>query len=170
MGKNRKGKGMALLAVSVLLAGCARADYADSPRNKAPVLSEDTSSSVTACAKEGSTIVLQATGDQIDTYVQEFSMARTSLELDPELDEEAVIAKALELTDSVYSGIEGVSVSARVQDDLILYTVVIDYTAANLEQLAVHGLISQAQVQNQFVSLSKTKSSLESSNYACQVE
>lgn len=158
-------------AALLILTGCMRAENTNSSLDRAPDLSENTDQErLISCEKDGKIQEFEADGDAVVRSKQTFILPYESLSLPENLPAEEARKQAAEAVKNSYAQIGGVRVTANPQDNGIHVEVSIDYTAANPEQLAAHKLITEAEMQNRFVSADKTAKALESAGYACSIE
>lgn len=154
----------------LFLAGCQRVDNPASSLKKTPDLEEDSAPVQMRCTRENRTLDYGAQGDRLVQSVQIFTLPLDALGISADLPVEVQQERALQAIDGLYAGLEGVESSAVMEEGQIRVEVSIYFDKANLEQLIAHGLMSNAEVQNRYVSLEKTRSALESAGYACTAD
>lgn len=160
----------ALIGGGLLMAGCQRAANPQSSLDKTPeIIREDETRKVT-CSKDSRSQVLEAAGDTLTKSVQSFTIPYDQLAIPENLPKDEAKKRAVDAINQVYGGIGAVTVAGFPQENEIRVEVTIDYAAANLEQLVKHNLLSEAEVQNRYVSLQKTQDALESAGYACSAQ
>lgn len=162
-----------ILLLAVVLCGCARlSDFTkETDRSERETKKEDTSPAMMTCTGEkNDTLIFEAKGDQIQKLTQKFTMSFSELGISEELDAQSVQNKINESLSAMYQDIKGIEVSGVMKEDHVEITLVIDYAAANDQQLIDAGLLQEGKRDSEHISLKQSQENYEKSGYTCTVE
>lgn len=161
-----------LAALCLFTAGCTQINLSlhDDSEKAAKQAADTQPEQILVCTNEAGTTRFRATGDEITSTVYEFTRSLEDLQISEDLDKQKIMDAVNASLADQYGDLQGVDVSAKLEENQVRYTLTINYLIANIDKLIEQGILQSGTIENQHVSLNKTKSEFENSGYSCTLD
>lgn len=159
-------KKILVFVLALLMCGCVRLGT-----NEVEEVEEEIKTSIVKCTSEDKQdITFFSRNDEVYSMQVVFYRDFETLGVTDEMDLDTIKERVNNALSEKYADIKGVSAIGDIEDESIRYTIMIDFDAADTEQLIESGLLTSGEVQSQYISLKKTRESYQNEGFACSVQ